>query len=85
MMTPQVEETPENKGHKNKLMVLFVVGLILTVFKFIIHPSIGISDLLQAFLLLFGAICMNYCLIVFYVIFVLFNTASLMRFVGIKI
>ena len=84
MFTPQIEKTPEIKKKQITLLIIFTIGIILLLCK-INYLSIALNELFQNLLLLCGTLCLNYCLIVFYIILVFFNSLMIFQIIGIEI
>lgn len=85
MFTPQIQTTPDLKTSQIHLYTLFTIGLFLALSKLLGAPSIALNEILQSSLLLCGALCLNYCLVVFFVILSLFNTLMISQIIGIQI
>ena len=84
MITPQIQETPDIKKMQKTLIILFSIDMILIICK-LEYPQIAFNELLQNLLLICGTMSLNFCLIVFYVIFLFFNSLMILQIVGIAI
>ena len=69
------------------LFVIFFIGTGLAISKFFFKATIpiGINEMFEHLLLLFGILCTNYCILVFYIILLIFNSVFILRLVGIQI
>ena len=85
MFSPQITPTDDLKKSQMYLYIIFGIGLFLAFSKFVGAPSIALNELLQNGLLLCGSMCLNYCMVVFYVILALFNTLMICQIIGIQI
>ena len=84
MFSPQIPKTEEIKKLQINLYIFFIIGIILTFCK-INYLSIALNELFQNLLLLFSAICLNYCFLVFFIILVFFNSLMIFQIIAISI
>ena len=78
-----MQETPALKKQQNTLYKVLYAGLALAVITLFINPSIAFNNLISLSLLYCGIAYYNYCMLVFFVIFTLFNIVQFMMYLGI--
>ncbi len=87
MFNPQIVQNQETKSLQCKLYIYSMIGIILAFMKLgggSMLASIGSSEIINYLLLLCAAVCLNYCLIVFFVVFQTFTLISLFFYLGIQ-
>lgn len=69
------------------LYFIFFIGTGLAISKFFFKDTIpiGINEMFEHLLLLFGIMCSNYCILVFYIILLIFNSVFILRLIGVQI
>ena len=88
MFQPQIPLTDQTKILQKKLYTLIFIGITLAFLKFFTIPaisSLAFSEIINYSILICSAICLNYCLLVFFVIFQLFTFLSILLILGIEI
>ena len=83
MFNPQIPLTTTTKSGQTTLYILFAIGMFLSICKFSIL-QLALNEILTNILLLCSAICLNYCILVFYIILLIFNTLTIFQIIGIQ-
>ena len=82
-MFPSIDNpNDEIKKTQKILFGLFVVALVLAIPKFAASIVLGIAELLILLTFLCGICYYNYCLIVFYIVMLLFSVINFTMFIG---
>ena len=85
MFGPQVQPNDQMKSTSRGLYILFFVGLTLSLCKFAggsLGSSMAINEIIGLLLFACGIYSYNYCLIVVYIVLVLFNMLQFIMIVG---
>ena len=85
MFMPSPEPTDEMRSHQTKLYVVFGVYLILGFLKLTGNPSFAISEIIASLLFLCGIVGLNYCMVVFFMVLVLFTMFQYMMYFGLVV
>ena len=85
MFGPQVQPSPEMKKISTGLYMIFFAGLILSFCKFAggsFGSSLALNEIIACLLFICGIYSYNYCLIVVYVVLVLFDEFQILMIIG---
>ena len=85
MFGPSVQPTEEMKKMSKGLYILFFIGLVLSLCKFAggsAGASMAFNEIIGLLLLVCGISTYNYCLIVVYIVLVLFNILQFVMIIG---
>ena len=82
-MFPSIDNPNDELRKTQKILfVLFVVALVLAIPKFAASVILGIAELLILLTFLCGICYYNYCLIVFYIVMLLFSVINFTMLIG---
>ena len=85
MFGPQVEPNEQMKSMSKGLYVLFFIGLVLAFCKFAggqIGTSLALNEIIGLLLFVCGIYSYNYCLLVVFIVLILFNMLQFIMLIG---
>lgn len=75
------------KSYNVSLYLIFFFGIILAFIKLFFKEGLhmGLNEIMEQFVLLMAVMCTNYCLLVFFIILILFNTCFSLVLISIQL
>ncbi len=83
--SPSSNAPPEAKSHQMRLYLLAIAHFVLAILLCIAAPPLGISEIFTALILLCTAYSMNFCLVIFYTIFMIQDVVQYFSAIGLLI